>query len=83
MAKVQKGRIEKNGEIKLSPTLIAEMSWEPYDEIRIIPEKNGLRIKKISNDDPRDKFLELLEQGLKGVSWKEIEAERNEGSRTK
>jgi hypothetical protein len=82
MAKAEKIRIERDGRFELSTSLLSELGWKPYDEIRIIPEKNGLRIEKISNDDPYDKFLELLEQGLKGVIWREIEAERNEGSRT-
>jgi len=78
MTKAQKIRIERDGAIKLPPSLMDELGWEPYDEIRIIPEKYGLIIERVSRDDPYDKFVELLEQGLKGVSWKEIEAERKD-----
>jgi hypothetical protein len=56
MAKAQKIRIERDGKIKIPPSLMAELRLEPFDEIMILPEKNGLRIERISMADPYDKF---------------------------
>ena len=73
MAIAQTIKIEKDGKIKIPPKLMEEYDLKPFEEIRIFPEKKGLRIEKISHEDPYDQFLRLLEHGLKGISWKEIE----------
>jgi hypothetical protein len=73
MAITQTIKIEKDGKIKIPPTLMDEYDLKPFEEIRIFSEKKGLRIEKMSYDDPYDQFLRLLEHGLKGVSLKEIE----------
>lgn len=78
MAATQTIQIEKDGKIKLPATLMDEYDLKPFEEIRIFPDKKGLRIEKITFEDPYDQFLKLLEHGLKGVSWKEIEAERED-----
>lgn len=78
MSITQTIKIEKDGTIKLPPTLMDAYDLKPFEEIRIFPEKKGLRIEKISIEDPYDQFLKLLEYGLKGVSWKEIEAGRED-----
>ena len=66
-------KIEKDGKIKIPPKLMEEYDLKPFEEIRIFPEKKGLRIEKMSHEDPYDQFLKFLEYGLKGVSLKEIE----------
>lgn len=78
MAITQTIKIEKDGKIKLPPTLMDAYNLKPFEEIRILPEEKGLRIEKISVEDPYDQFLKLLEYGLKGVSLDEIEAERED-----
>ena len=78
MATTQTLKIERNGKIKLPKTLMEKYDFKPLEEIKVMLEKNGLRIEKISNEDPYDEFLRLLEDGLKGVSWEEIENERED-----
>jgi len=78
MAITQTIKIEKDGKIKIPPILMDAYDLKPLEEIRIFPEKKGLRIEKISLEDPYDQFLKLLEHGLKGVSWGEIEEERED-----
>lgn len=73
MAIVETIKIEKDGKIKLPDTLMDQYDLKPFEEIRIFAEKRGLRIEKMSHEDPYDQFLRLLEHGLKGVSWKEVE----------
>jgi len=76
MAKTRTVKIENDGKIKLPKDLMQQCDLKPLEEVRILPERGGLRIEKVSAEDPYDKFLKLLEEGLKGVSWKEIEEER-------
>jgi bifunctional DNA-binding transcriptional regulator/antitoxin component of YhaV-PrlF toxin-antitoxin module len=78
MATTQTLKIERNGKIKLPKTLMEKYDFKPFEEIKLMSEKNGLRIEKISTKDPYDEFLKLLEDGLKGVSWEEIENERED-----
>ena len=78
MATTQTIIIESDGKIKLPKALMQEYDLKPLEEIRILPGKKALRIEKVSADDPYDKFLRLLEEGLKGVSWEEIEEGRKD-----
>jgi len=78
METAQTIRIENDGTIKLPKALMQEYDLKPLEEIRILREKSGLRIEKVSGEDSYDRFLRLLEEGLKGVSWKEIEEGREE-----
>jgi len=70
--------IESDGKIKLPKTLMQEYNLRPLEEIRLLSGKEGLILEKVSTEDPYDKFLRLLEEGLKGVSWEEIEEGRND-----
>ena len=78
MATTRTIRIASDGTITLPKALMEEYNLKPLEEIRILPGKKGLLIEKVSAENPYDKFLRLLEEGLKGVSWKEIEEGRED-----
>ncbi|MDI6751767.1 MAG: AbrB/MazE/SpoVT family DNA-binding domain-containing protein [bacterium] len=70
-------RIREDRSIVIPKDFMKRYRLIPKQQIKILEEKDGLRITK-KRQDVYDKFVELLGEGLKGVEWKDIEEGRKD-----
>ncbi|MFH1563941.1 MAG: hypothetical protein ABIF11_11095 [Nitrospirota bacterium] len=68
-------QVNKDESILIPQNFIKRYGWVPREKIEIFEERKGLRITK---ECIYDKFIQLLQEGLSGVDWKEIEKGRED-----
>ncbi|MDI6793027.1 MAG: AbrB/MazE/SpoVT family DNA-binding domain-containing protein [bacterium] len=70
-------QVRDDGVIRIPPEMMEKYGLIPNQPIEIMEEEEGLKIMGIKKD-PYEEFVELLEEGLKGIEWKEIEKGRKD-----
>ncbi|MGQ9627611.1 MAG: AbrB/MazE/SpoVT family DNA-binding domain-containing protein [Anaerolineae bacterium] len=71
-------QITEDGKIPIPKELQEQLGLAPFQTVYLSRRGDELLIKTMSRQEIGERIVQLLKEGLKGISWEEVEQGRND-----